>query len=60
MMFKVKQPPTWAFMGDMIITTQLYSEGRWMLEDLEKLFTWARVTFKPIKKPGAKERQSGQ
>lgn len=60
MMSKVRQPPTRILMDTMIITTWLYSEGRWMLKHLEKLFTWATMTFKLIKKPGAKERQSGQ
>ena len=36
-------------MDDMTITAKSIVEGRWMLEDLEKLFTWARMRFKPTK-----------
>jgi hypothetical protein len=45
----VKQPPTRAFMDDMTITAKSVVEGRWMLEDLEHLITWARMEFKPAK-----------
>lgn len=45
----VRQPPTRAFMDDMTITTKSHVEGRWMLEDLERLIAWARMKFKPAK-----------
>ena len=44
-----KLPPTRVFMDDMTITAKSIVEGRWMLEDLEKLFTLARMRFKPTK-----------
>ena len=44
-----KHSPTRVFMDDMTITAKSIVEGRWMLEDLEKLFTWARMKFKPTK-----------
>ena len=49
MMSGVKQPPTRAFMDDMTVTARSVIEGRWMLEDLERLVTWARMRFKPAK-----------
>jgi len=36
-------------MDDMTVTTMSVIEGRWMLEDLEGLFMWAHMTFKPAK-----------
>merc|ERR1711894_263325 len=45
----VRQPPTRAFMDDMTVTAKSVVEGRWMLEDLEKLISWARMRFKPAK-----------
>ena len=47
-----KQPPTRVFMDNMIITAKNVVEGRWMLEDLEKLFTWTRIRFKPTQSRG--------
>ena len=44
-----KHSPTRVFMDDMTITAKSIVEGRWMLENLEKLFTWARMRFKPTK-----------
>jgi hypothetical protein len=44
-----KQPPTRAFMDDMTVTAKTVVEGRWMLEDLERIITWARMSFKPAK-----------
>ena len=43
------QPLSRAFMDDMTITARSVVEGRWTLEDLERLFTWARMNFKPAK-----------
>lgn len=45
----VKLPPTRAFMDDMTVTARSVIEGRWMLEDLDRAFTWARMSFKPAK-----------
>ncbi|NJK32032.1 MAG: hypothetical protein HC927_06195 [Deltaproteobacteria bacterium] len=45
----VCHPPTRAFMDDMKITARSVPEGRWMLEDLERLISWARMKFKPAK-----------
>ena len=45
----IRQPPTRAFMDDMTITAKSVVECRWMLEDLERLISWARMKFKPEK-----------
>jgi hypothetical protein len=45
----VNQPTTRAFMVDLTITAKTVIEGRWMLEDPEKLVLWARMKFKPAK-----------
>jgi hypothetical protein len=45
----VRMPPTRAFMDDMTITAKSVTEGRWMLEDLQKMINWARMEFKPAK-----------
>ena len=45
----VRQPHTRAFIDDMTITAKSVPEGRWMLEDLERLITWSRMKFKPAK-----------
>jgi hypothetical protein len=45
----VNQPTTRAFMDDLTITAKTVIEGRWMLEDPEKLVLWARMKFKPAK-----------
>lgn len=49
MMSGTQQPPTGAFMDDMTVTAKTPVEGRWMLEDLERLVAWARMRFKPQK-----------
>ena len=46
---EVRQSPKRAFMDDMTITVKSVPEGRWMLEDLERLITWSRIKFKPAK-----------
>ena len=43
----IRQPPTRAFMDDTTITTKSVLEGRWMLQDLEQLFSLSRMKFKP-------------
>ena len=45
----VKQPPMRAFMNDMTVTTKSMVQGRWMLEDIKRIITWARMRFKPAK-----------
>ena len=45
----VRQPPVRAFMDDMTVTAKTVTEGRWMLEDLSRVITWARMKFKPAK-----------
>ena len=50
--FGSKQPPSRVFMDDMTITSKNVVEGRLMLEDLEKLYTWTRMRFKPTKSRG--------
>jgi hypothetical protein len=36
-------------MDDMTITTKSVVEGRWLLEELENIVLWARMSFKPGK-----------
>ena len=43
------QPPTRAFMDDMTVMTRTIQQGRWTLNDLNDIFTWARMRFKPVK-----------
>ena len=43
------QPPTRAFMDDMTVLTRTIQQGRWTLNDLHSVFTWARMKFKPAK-----------
>ena len=44
-----KQPPTRVLMADMMIMAKSVVERRWMLVDLENLFTWNGITCKPAK-----------
>lgn len=49
---RIKQPPIQMFMDNMTVAARLAIDERWMLEDLEKLITWARMRFnQPM--PGA-------
>lgn len=43
----VCQPPVRAFMDDLTVTTTSVPGSRWILQGLEKLITWARMTIKP-------------
>lgn len=43
------QPPLRAFMDDLTVTTTSVPGGRWTLQGLERLVTWAWMTFKPTK-----------
>lgn len=45
----VRQPPIRAFMDDLTVTTTSVPGSRWILQGLEKLITWARMSFKPAK-----------
>ncbi|XP_054628013.1 uncharacterized protein LOC129179159 [Dunckerocampus dactyliophorus] len=45
----IRQPPIRAFMDDLTVTTTSVPGGRWILQGLEKLISWARMSFKPIK-----------
>ncbi|XP_023810165.1 uncharacterized protein LOC105353972 [Oryzias latipes] len=45
----VRQPPIRAYMDDLTITTSSVPGSRWILKGLEKLITWARMSFKPSK-----------
>ncbi|XP_049336392.1 uncharacterized protein LOC125802421 [Astyanax mexicanus] len=45
----VRQPPIRAFMDDLTVTTTSVPGCRWILQGLEKLMTWARMSFKPSK-----------
>ncbi|XP_041934289.1 LOW QUALITY PROTEIN: uncharacterized protein LOC121697073, partial [Alosa sapidissima] len=45
----VRQPPIRVFMDDLTVTTTSVPGCRWILQGLEKLITWARMSFKPAK-----------
>ena len=45
----VRKPPIRAYMDDLTITTTSVPGSRWILQGLEKLITWARMSFKPSK-----------
>lgn len=45
----IRQPPIRAFTDDLTVKTPNVPGGRWILEGLEELTTWARMTFKPAK-----------
>ncbi|XP_076109046.1 uncharacterized protein LOC143077044 [Mytilus galloprovincialis] len=45
----VRQPPVRAFMDDMTVTAKTVIEGRWTLEELERMIKWASMKFKPSK-----------
>ncbi|CAC5421780.1 unnamed protein product [Mytilus coruscus] len=45
----IRQPPVRAFMDDMTVTAKTLIEGRWTLEELEGMISWARMKFKPSK-----------
>ncbi|VDI13372.1 Hypothetical predicted protein [Mytilus galloprovincialis] len=45
----VRQPPVRAFMDDMTVTAKTVIEGRWTLEELERMIKWAGMKFKPSK-----------
>jgi len=41
-----RQPPIRAFMDDLTVTTTGVLGNRWILNGLEEMITWARMTFK--------------
>lgn len=44
-----RQPPIRAFMDDLTVTATSVPGCRWLLQGLEKLISWARMSFKPAK-----------
>lgn len=46
---RVRQPSIRAFMDDLTLTTTSVSGARWILQGLEKLMSWAQMSFKPAK-----------
>ncbi|XP_035688709.1 LOW QUALITY PROTEIN: uncharacterized protein LOC118424272 [Branchiostoma floridae] len=44
-----RQPPIRAFMDDLTVMTATVPVCRWLLQGLERLITWARMSFKPAK-----------
>lgn len=45
----VRQPPIRAYMDDLTIRTSSVPGCRWILQGLERLISWARMSFKPSK-----------
>ncbi len=45
----IRQPPVRAYMDDLTITTTSVPGSRWILQGLERVITWARMSFKPSK-----------
>ncbi|XP_059199347.1 uncharacterized protein LOC131979398 [Centropristis striata] len=45
----VRQPPIRAFMDDLTVTTTAVPGARWILQGLERIMAWARMSFKPAK-----------
>ncbi|KAI4880969.1 hypothetical protein NFI96_033174 [Prochilodus magdalenae] len=44
-----RQPQIRAYMDDLMVTTTSIPGCRWILQDLKRLITWARMDFKPVK-----------
>ncbi len=44
-----RQPPIRAFMDDLTVTAASVPECRWLLQGLQRLILWARMSFKPAK-----------
>ncbi|XP_029943214.1 uncharacterized protein LOC115385372 [Salarias fasciatus] len=44
-----RQPPIRAFMDDLTVTSTSVPGCRWLLQGLERLISWARMSFKPTK-----------
>ncbi|XP_061878077.1 uncharacterized protein LOC133630482 [Entelurus aequoreus] len=45
----VRQPPIRAFMDDLTVTTTSVPGCRWILNGLQEVISWARMSFKPAK-----------
>lgn len=45
----VRQPPIRAFTDDLTVTTTAVPGARWILQGLERIMAWARMSFKPAK-----------
>lgn len=45
----VRQPPMRAYMDDLTVPTSSVPGSRWILQGLERLIKWARMSFKPAK-----------
>ncbi|XP_041867113.1 uncharacterized protein LOC121656126 [Melanotaenia boesemani] len=45
----IQQPPILAFMDDLTVITESVPVGRWILNGLEKLVSWASMSFNPSK-----------
>ncbi|XP_029359637.1 uncharacterized protein LOC115044643 [Echeneis naucrates] len=45
----VRQPPISAFMDDLTVTTTAVSGARWILQGLERIMAWVRMSFNPAK-----------
>lgn len=45
----IEQLPIRAFMDDLTVTASSVAGGRGILQCLEKLISWARMSFKPAK-----------
>lgn len=43
----IRQPPIRAYMDDLTVTATSVAGCHWLLQGLERLFTWARMVFKP-------------
>ncbi len=46
---RVSQPPMRAYMDDLTVPTSSVPGSRWILQGLERLIKWARMSFKPAK-----------
>jgi len=45
----VRQPPRRACMDDLTVTTTVVQVARWILQGMERLMAWARMSLKPEK-----------
>lgn len=45
----VRQPPIRAYMDDLTMKKSSVPGSRWILQGLERLISWARMSFKPAK-----------
>lgn len=45
----IRQLPIQAYMDDLTVTATSVAGCRWLLQGMERLFTWARMVFKPAK-----------